>query len=221
MKASTKKFFAYFWDTFKESKFLIIKYVAVAVLYCVISILANLLGVEELTYLNAFLSIYAFSSILAFGISNGTAIFMNQNFDSDFKVRKYAKIGFEINMLFAVVSTVLLFCFPKFFIEILMGYHPQGYTFYYIMCAYFFISCINSYLFNIMKSLKFFKSQLICEALPLIITIIGFLILYFSGTYLLNYIAISYIIGAVVAVVVSFVVLFKNKRLSVNFFSLK
>lgn len=218
MKSAAKKFFANFWDAFKESKFLIIKYVAVAVLYSIISILSNLLGVEELTYLNAFLSIYAFASIIAFGVSNGIAIFMNQNYGSNYKVRKYAKVGFEINLAFSVVSTVILACFPKFFIEILMDYHPQSYTFYYIMCGYFFLSCISSYLTNTMKSLKFFKRQLISEMIPLVVTIVGFLVLYFSGEYYLNYIAIAYVVSAAIAIVVSYVLLVKNKQLSINFF---
>ena len=218
MKSAAKKFFANFWEVFKESKFLIIKYVAVAVLYSIISILSNLLGVEELTYLNAFLSIYAFASIIAFGVSNGIAIFMNQNYGSNYKVRKYAKVGFEINLAFSVVSTVILACFPKFFIEILMDYHPQSYTFYYIMCGYFFLSCISSYLTNTMKSLKFFKRQLISEMIPLVVTIVGFLALYFSGEYYLNYIAIAYVVSAAIAIVVSYVLLVKNKQLSINFF---
>lgn len=218
MKSAAKKFFANFWDAFKESKFLIIKYVAVAVLYSIISILSNLLGVEELTYLNAFLSIYAFASIIAFGVSNGIAIFMNQNYGSNYKVRKYAKVGFEINLAFAVVSTVVLASFPKFFIEILMEYHPQSYTFYYIMCGYFFLSCISSYLTNTMKSLKFFKRQLISEIIPLAVTIVGFLALYFSGEYYLNYIAIAYVVSAAIAIVVSYVLLVKNKQISINFF---
>lgn len=218
MKSAAKKFFANFWDAFKESKFLIIKYVAVAVLYSIISILSNLLGVEELTYLNAFLSIYAFASIIAFGVSNGIAIFMNQNYGSNYKVRKYAKVGFEINLAFAVVSTVVLASFPKFFIEILMDYHPQSYTFYYIMCGYFFLSCISSYLTNTMKSLKFFKRQLISEIIPLAVTIVGFLALYFSGEYYLNYIAIAYVVSAAIAIVVSYVLLVKNKQISINFF---
>lgn len=218
MKSAAKSFFANFWDAFKESKFLIIKYVAVAVLYSIISILSNLLGVEELTYLNAFLSIYAFASIIAFGVSNGIAIFMNQNYGSNYKVRKYAKVGFEINLAFSVVSTVILACFPKFFIEILMDYHPQSYTFYYIMCGYFFLSCISSYLTNTMKSLKFFKRQLISEIIPLAVTIVGFLALYFSGEYYLNYIAIAYVVSAAIAIVVSYVLLVKNKQISINFF---
>lgn len=218
MKSAAKKFFANFWDAFKESKFLIIKYVAVAVLYSIISILSNLLGVEELTYLNAFLSIYAFASIIAFGVSNGIAIFMNQNYGSNYKVRKYAKVGFEINLAFSVVSTVILACFPKFFIEILMDYHPQSYTFYYIMCGYFFLSCISSYLTNTMKSLKFFKRQLISEIIPLAVTIVGFLALYFSGEYYLNHIAIAYVVSAAIAIVVSYVLLVKNKQISINFF---
>lgn len=128
-----KGFLRYFTGTLKESKFLLLKYIIVALLYSVISILANLLGVSELTYLNAFLSLYAFSSIIAFGISNGISVFMNQNIGSKFKVRKYAKIGFEINIIFSLFATILLVLFPKFFMEILMDYTPENYTFYYII----------------------------------------------------------------------------------------
>ena len=212
-----KGFLRYFTGTLKESRFLLLKYIIVALLYSVISILANLLGVSELTYLNAFLSLYAFSSIIAFGISNGISVFMNQNIGSKFKVRKYAKIGFEINIIFSLFATISLVLFPKFFMEILMDYTPENYTFYYIMCIYFFLSCIRSYLVETMKNLKFFKQQLVCELIPLVITISGFLILYFCGIYYLNYIAISYIAGAVVSIIFSFVLLLKNKEISVNF----
>ncbi len=162
-QSKTKVFFKYFWSTFKESKFLLLKYIVVAILYSIISILANLLGVEELTYLNAFLSLYAFASIIAFGISNGISVFMNQNIGSKFKVRKYAKIGFEINFIFSLIATALLVLFPRFFMETLMGYSPESYTFYYIMCGYFFLSCTSSYLVETMKCLKFFKQQLVVK----------------------------------------------------------
>ena len=112
-----KKFFTYFWNTFRESKLLLLKYIIVAVLMSVISILSNLLNVKNLTYLNAFLSLYAFASIIAFGISNGISIFMNQNIGSKFKVRKYAKVGFEINIIFSFFATILLLTCSKFFME--------------------------------------------------------------------------------------------------------
>ena len=217
-QSKTKIFFKYFWSTFKEGKYLLLKYIIVAVLCSIISVLANLLGVEELTYLNAFLSLYAFASIIAFGISNGISVFMNQNIGSKFKVRKYAKIGFEINFIFGCVATLVLALFPKFFMETLMDYRPDNYTFYYIMCGYFFLSCTNSYLLETMKCLKFFKQQLTSEIIPLITTIIGFLVLYFCGIYYLNYIAITYIIGVAFSIMTSFVLLLKNKEISVNFF---
>lgn len=220
-QSKTKIFFKYFWSTFKESKFLLLKYVAVAVLYSVISILANLLNVKELTYLNAFLSLYAFASIIAFGIGNAISVFMNQNISSKFKVRKYAKIGFEINIIFSFIVTALLVLFPRFFMETLMGYNPESYTFYYIMCGYFFLSCTSSYLVETMKCLKFFKQQFVCEITPLIITILGFLILYFCGIYYLNYIAIAYILGTVFSMTFSIILLMKNKEISVNFFKLQ
>lgn len=220
-QTKTHPFLTYFFTTFKESKWLLLKYFIVAILMSVISVLSNLLGVEELTYLNAYLSIYAFASIIAFGVSNGISIFMNQNIGSKFKVRKYAKIGFEINLIFSLLAACLLFAFPQFFMETLMDYHPTDYTFYYIMCGYFVLSCISSYFVNSMKSLKFFKQQLICELIPLFITIVGFVVLLSTGTFYLNYIALTYILGSAVTIVVGYVLLLKNKEISVNFSKLQ
>lgn len=216
-----KTFSKYFVTTFKESKWLLLKYIVVAILMSIISVLANLLGVEELTYLNAFLSIYAFASIIAFGVSNGISIFMNQNIGSKFKVRKYAKIGFEINFIFSVIATFLLMAFPTFFMETLMDYHPSDYTFYYIMCGYFLLSCTSNYLANSLKSLKFFKQQLISELVPLLVTIIGFVVLLTCGIYYLNYIGITYIISSAITIVFAYVFLLKNKEISVNFSKLQ
>ena len=67
--SKTKDFFSYFWQTIKKAKYLIIKGVVIAVLYTVISVLANLLEVEELTYLNALLALNYSASMISFGVS--------------------------------------------------------------------------------------------------------------------------------------------------------
>ena len=132
-----KKFFNYFFSTLKSGKYLLIKTLVTAVLYTIISVLTNLLAVEELTYLNAFLALNFFSDMIAFGFSKGVNIFIDQNISSKERVEKHIKQGFQVIFVFALLFTILLAIFPRFFMSIIAGLSPESYTFYYIMCIYF------------------------------------------------------------------------------------
>lgn len=210
------EFWKYFWRTIKEGKYLLFKYVAVAVLMSVISILANLLQVEELTYLNAFLALNCFSSLVAFGVQGGINIMVNQSINSKFRVRKYVRIGSEINAVFMVLLTAVLVAFPRFIMESVTGYIPQDYTFYYLMCIYFFLCGIKEYVVDSLKELQIFKGQFISECLTYLVTLIGFVVLYFAGIYYLNYIAIVYIVSTLIATIVAMFILRYNKIMPIN-----
>ena len=92
MKLKKKGFVKYFFSTFKQGRYLLLKYLASAVLMSVIAILANLLGVEELTYLNAFLAVNYFSTMIAFGLSGSMNVFINQNIKSKHSVKRFANM---------------------------------------------------------------------------------------------------------------------------------
>ncbi len=213
-----KNFGRYFWNTFKEAKYLLFKYVVCAVLMSVITVLANLLQVQELTYLNAVLAINAFSTSISFGISQGITVMVNQSINSKFRVRKYIRLGNIINLIFVTIFTMILALFPRFIMETITSYVPQDYTFYYLMCGYFFICGIKEYLLQTLKQLKIFKMQFFSDCLNYILVVLGFIILYFSGFYLLNYIASIYIVAVFITMIIGIIVITKNKTVSVNLF---
>ena len=132
-KNKKKGFIRYFKKTYKQSRVYLLRLILTAILSIVITILANLLEVKELTYLNAFLAISYFSTMIAFGFSNGMNIFVNQNISSQEKVERYSKIGFELTFAFSLVFTAFLVAFPRFFMGTIGAYEPEGYTFYYVM----------------------------------------------------------------------------------------
>ena len=89
-------FWKYIKQVFVEGKMLFIKYVCLAVLSTIISVIANRLDIPSLTYFNAVLSVSYFATIIAYGISNGVGVYINQNFKNEKKVNKYAQIGFVL-----------------------------------------------------------------------------------------------------------------------------
>ncbi len=213
-----KEFFKYFFTTIKRGKFLLIKGIAIAILTSIISIISNLLGVYELTYLNAFLSLNYFATMLAFGVSQGTNIIVNQNISIKGRVEKSVKMGFELILILAGVITTILAIFPRFFMETITSFVPNDYTFYYIMCAYFFFSCLVGYLEDTLDQLKIFKLSFLSTSISYIFVIVGFLLLYFIGVFLLNYIAIVYVLSGVLLFVLYYVVLLKRSGFNINVF---
>lgn len=213
-----EEFFKYFFTTIKKGKFLLIKGIAIAILTSIISIISNLLGVYELTYLNAFLSLNYFATMLAFGVSQGTNIIVNQNISIKGRVEKSVKMGFELILILAGVITTILAIFPRFFMETITSFVPNNYTFYYIMCAYFFFSCLVGYLEDTLDQLKIFKLSFLSTSISYIFVIVGFLLLYFIGVFLLNYIAIVYVLSGVLLFVLYYVVLLKRSGFNINVF---
>ena len=216
ISAKQKEFWKYFFDTFKSGKYLLAKFILTSVLCIVISVISNLLGVKELTYLNAFLSLSYFASMISFGISSGVLVFVNQNIDSKENVSKYVRQGFELNLIASLLFTAFLVAAPRFVMEKITGYLPEDYTFYYIMCGYFFLTCIFGYLSNVIQNFELFKITLFVVASPLVLTIISFLILYFAGAFYLVLIAIMYASTQLVGTVFAIVCLMRNKLFPIN-----
>ncbi len=213
-----KKFNRYMIRTFKEGRYLLLKYIVSALLMIVIAVMSNLLGVEELTYLNAVINVDYIVQILGFGIFEGVNVLANQNINSKFRVRKYSQIGFQLAIIVGLIFSILLAIFPNFIMVTITSFVPTDYTFYYIMCGYAFLSCIKEYLTNLLKSLEVFKAQFFCDILITCITIVGFMVLYFAGIYYLNYIAIAYLVGIIIGIVFCFYFLMRNKKVKVNLF---
>ncbi len=214
----TKKFFKYFITTFKEGKYLLLKYIVSALLMTVIAVLSNLLQVRELTYLNAVLAVDYITTVFGSSIFSGINVLTNQNISSKYRVRKYARIGFKIAVVTILVVVLIFVTFPQFFMNTLTSFIPQDYTFYYIMCGYAFVCGVKDYLINLLKGLEIFKAQFFCECLTIVLTIVGFLVLYFAGVYYLNYIAIAYLVSNLIGVVLCFYFIRYNKTIGVNLF---
>ncbi len=213
-----KQFFAYFWHTLKDGKFLLLKYIVAAILLSVVSVLANLLQVRELTYLNAVLAVGYFASLLSFGVSQGTNVLTNQNIEDQSLVKKYVRSGFWFVIILLLVFVALWCAFPKFIMESLTSFVPDDYTFYYLMSIYAFFYGVKEYFANTLKQLEIFRLQFVSEVATIFITIVGLVVLYFAGIYFLNYIAIAYIMQVVVGSVLGFVFLQGNKILKINIF---
>ncbi len=209
-------FWKYFITTFKEAKYLLLKYLGAAVLMSIISILSNLLQVRELTYLNAVLAINCFSGLISFGIAEAIGILVNQSISSQYRVKKYVRIGSELNIIFMFLFTVFLVACPRFIMEGVTGFIPQDYTFYYLMCVDFFLCGIKEYLLEILKQLQIYRLQFFSDCLAYILVVLGFVILYFSGIYYLNYIAAVYILAVALTIVVALLALYKNKTIKIN-----
>lgn len=213
-----RKFWKYFFGTFKQGRYLLATFLTNAVLMCIVTVLANLLNTPELTYLNAFLAINYFGTMISFGVSQSTNIFVNQNISSKHKVRQYTSAGFYLSIAALCIFESILIAFPQFMMETLGDFVPNDYTFYYIMCGYLFLNGISNYMQDMLQALQKYKIEFFCEIMPIVVTIIGFVVLYFAGIYYLNYIAIVYIISGLVSVTMSAVSLFKDKRFKINIY---
>lgn len=218
-KSQERGFWRYFFLTFKESKYLLLKYCVSAGLYIVTTVLANLFDTVSLTYLNAFMSVNFFANVLGFGVSAGINVLINQNIKNQKKVQTYATVGFLWTVVLSLFAVVFLVSFPNFIMENIMNLHVDDFSFYYIMCAYFFLVALSNYLTNILKYIKAFLLSMFADCIPIVVAILGYVVLYFSGNYVLNYLAFVYIFVGVLNVCIGIVFLLKNKILKINVFA--
>ena len=138
-----KKFWKEFLDNFKESKWLILKYLIVGVYLIISGIIANRLQLNELTYFNAILTLSYIGEMISFGCSEGFGMFANLNIADPEKYRKYVKVGFAFSTIVNLVFTVLLCAFPDFVLKSWLGLDFEvDKVFYYLMIISFFISAI-------------------------------------------------------------------------------
>ena len=85
-----KKFWKYFWDTLKESRWLLLKYIIVGVYLIVVGFISNRLQLQDLTYYNAMITLMFFGEMIAFGFCEGFGIYINQHINEPEKSKKYA-----------------------------------------------------------------------------------------------------------------------------------
>lgn len=213
----TKDFWKYFFNTFKESKWLLVKYIFVSLYYIVSSVIANTMNLDNLTYYNAIISLIFFGDMIAFGMSEAFGVYINQNIHDKNKASSYVKIGLYFTIIFSVVLVAFMIIFKDFVLYRLLGLSgPLSYTFYYIMLAYMVFVAIFNYIVNIFKKLKSYLLQLISCAIQSVLIILGFVILMLSNGLMLWLIGTVYLFSSIVCVVCSAYWLAKNKTLPVN-----
>jgi Na+-driven multidrug efflux pump len=215
-----KKFWKYFFNTYKNARWLVLRYIIVAVYLTVSSIFTNKMELGNLTYFNAIITITYFCELLAFGISNGMSVYINQNIKDKDKSAHYVKVGFYLNCIIAGLVIVLLVILKKPILHGLMGFSDGiDYLFYYLMLIYIFFDCILHYITHILKALKVFVAQMLNSLIQCALLVIGFMLLYFTSGLALNYIAIIYITTMVACIIAGLVSLKRNKLLSINIFT--
>lgn len=215
----TKDFWKSFINNFKQSRWMLVRYLVVGIYLIVSSIFANRLDLPELTYFNAMLTFSYIGEMIAFGFSEGYGMYLNQNIDDEGKVRNYARVGFIFAIGISLVVMVLSMIFSDVIMTRFFGLSAGlDKTFYYLMCGYLFLECVVIYLSNMFKKLSLFLYQMINTVIQCVMIVVGFSILYFGGGLHLNLIGILYIVSALSCAIYNLVRLRYNKAHPINMF---
>ena len=156
------KFWPYFFNILKESKWLLLRYFIVGVYLIVVGIIANKLNIQELTYYNAMITLCFFGEMMAFGFSEGFGIYINQKISDLDKAKKYAKMGLYFTIGFVFLVSIVFGCFPNFILKTILNLEFEvNLTFYYLMLVAMLLMTIFSYINLLLKKVGEFKHQLI------------------------------------------------------------
>ncbi|MBE5738801.1 MAG: hypothetical protein E7354_03660 [Clostridiales bacterium] len=212
-----KKFWKEFFANFRDSKWLLIRYLVVGIYLIVSGIIANRLELNELTYFNAVITLSYIGEMISFGCSEGFGMFANLNIENPDKYRKFIKAGFTFSTIVNLLFTVLLCVLPNFVIRTWLGLEFEvDKLFYFIMLVSFFISAVAQYISDILKKLGLFGWQMLGTGIKCGTTILGFLLLVVASTLVLRLIALVYIVASVLILVFSYLTLLKNKKFPIN-----
>lgn len=209
-----KEAFKYWLDCYKEGKSLIIKYLIAGITAAVVTIFANKLQLDHITYFNAILSITAFTLIISFGITCAVGIFINHNNDIESRNRNI-KVGFLYITGLTSIIFVLLFVFKDFVLNTLLRIKVDNDAFYYTMIMFFFFECFVSYFQDIFKVTKKYKYQLIDFIATSFATIAGLFALYFTNNLSLTNIGFLYMSVSFCNLLILFVVVCKMYNLNI------
>lgn len=214
-----KSFWQYFWNTLKESKWLLLRYFLVGIYLTIVGIISNRLQLNHLTYYNAMITMLFFGEMISFGFLEGFGIYINQNINDKEKSKKYTKCGFYFTIGATLILLTILALFPNF---ILTNIFNLGFeydlTFYYIMLTVMFFDTVFSYYTHIMKKIGEFKIQTLTSTIQCSSIILGFLLLVAFGKLLLVPIGIIYLVSNIFCVIFSNFMLSKNKNYPINLF---
>ena len=214
-----KEFWKYFFNSYKNAKWLLLRYIIIAIYSTVSMVLANTLQITYLTYFNAVLTLSAISEIIAFGISNSVGVYINQNISNDRKVNHYIKVGFQLNLIFAFIITIIFVAGKDLILKYMFGINESvNDVFYYIMMTYNFFQCILCYFLFVVKFYKSFTHMLFQSIITLLIIIGGLSILFATNQFVLLLIGFVYLISSILSII--YIAIFFNKiiGLKINFF---
>lgn len=213
------KFWKYFFNTIKESKWLLLGYFLGGVFLIIVGVIANRLGLDDLTYYNAMITISYLGEMIAFGFSEGFGMYINQNIKDENRARKFAKLGLYFTFGFISIVAIVFMSFPNFIAKNVLNLDFElNYTFYYLMVICMVIMATNGYITLLLKKIGEFKYQLfttIIQGVLINLSLFGILVL---DLFSLIPIAIVYIIVYIVCLILSSSVLAKNRVLKINIF---
>ncbi len=217
-----KDFWKEFFAIFRESGWLIVRYLILGIYLIVTGIVANRLHLQELTYFNAVITLSYIGEMVSFGCSEGFGMFANLNIHADKNYGKYVKLGFIFSTLVSLVITILMFILSDFvlFAWLKLDFELDR-TFYYMMLVAFFISAVSQYIACILKKLGLYKCQLYSTIIRCLLIMLGLILLAVSSVLALRLIAVVYLIGEAVTLVAGFFILLKNKEHPINVFAWK
>lgn len=214
-----KDFWKYFIKTYAEAKWLVLRYLIVAIYLTVSSIIANKMNLENLTYFNAIIAISYFADLIGFGVSNGVGIYINQNINNKEKVDYYIKLGLYINFIVSIIFVIILASCYYPILHLLLGLSKNiKYSFYFIMLIYIFMLCTLNYFIHTFKELKMFLSSLIISIIQCILIIVGFILVWLCFDLSLTLIPYIYIITTLIAIIFCLIYFNKNSYYKINIF---
>ena len=217
-----KKFWKYFCDTLKESRWLLLKYIIVGVYLIVVGFISNRLQLKDLTYYNAMITLMFFGEMIAFGFSEGFGIYINQHINEPEKSKKYAKFGLYFTATTFLILAIFLACFPNFIITNILNLDFKvDLAFYYIMLFAMFFDTVFCYYTHVLKKVGEFKFQMLSSLVMSVLIILGMSLLLIFGNLLLIPIAFIYLSVCILCVIFCHIALIKNKTYSVNLLEFK
>lgn len=212
-------FWKYFWNTIKEAKWLLLKYVIVGAYLIVSSIISNKLALNNLTYFNAMITLFYFGEMISFGYAEGFGIYINQNIKQLDKSKKYAKLGLYFTSILVFIACILLAIFPNFVLKTIFGFSFETELgFYYIMLIVIFISAIFNYCVHLLRKVGEFKIQMYVTLFQSALLILSMVSLVLFDYLLLTPIAIVYFVSYILCIIFCHIMLIKNKNYSINLF---
>jgi len=212
-------FWKYFWNTLKESRWLLLKYFIVGVYLIVSSIISNKLSLNNLTYFNAMITLCYFGEMIAFGFAEGFGIYINQKIHDLETSKKYAKLGLYFTVFSVLIVCILFAIFPTFILKTVLGLTFElDLIFYYIMLFVICIMTIFNYCSHLLRKVGEFKHQMFATLFQSILLVASMFSLILFDCLMLIPIAIVYLGSYVFCIIFCHFSLINNKNYPINLF---